>query len=193
MRIGALNTPLFFMAKILAFDISALCTGVAVVNNGRILKSSFEKIEPKAKLCYGERLSLFQDAMKAIIKKHNPDDIVIEEIYKGRNAITFKVLSMFRGVAVKTIFEAIGKDPLNILAVEARSALKIPTKKEGAFDAIITKYKLKLDFKNWNDVIDAVALGLAVHQLVKQGVDEESLRSTRRAKRRKPKRNKKSV
>jgi len=181
------------MAKILAFDISAICTGVAVVNNGRILKSSFDKIEPSPKMCYGSRLLFFEEAMKKLIEKHNPDEIVIEEIYRGPNAKTFKILSMFRGVALKTIFETTGKDPFNILAVAARSALDIPSKKEGAFDAIVKKHKLDLDFKNWNDVIDAVALGLAIHTLIKKGADEKSLRDSGRTKKRKRKRNKKSI
>lgn len=181
------------MSKILGLDLSSLSTGVAVVNNGRILKKSFELIQPNGKWSYGERLKYFESEIKRLIQKHKPDHIIIEDVFKGRNAKTFKILCMFRGVAIKAIFDETGKDPINALAAQARSILDIPNTKEDAFEIINNKYKLNLNFKKENDIVDAVVLALAAKQILKKGINEESLRSIGTGKKRKRKRNKKGV
>lgn len=181
------------MTKILAFDISSVSTGVAVFNKGRLLKSSLTLIQPNPKKQYGERLVHFQDEIRNLIHKHNPDVVTIEDIFRGRNILTFKSLAMFRGVAIKTIYEEMGKDPVNIMAAEARSTIGVGTSKEEAFNAIVKKYTLQFDFDKDNDIVDAIVLGLATHNLLKQGIDERSLQRTRRKKRRKRTRNKKGV
>jgi hypothetical protein len=92
---------------------------------------------------------------------------------------------MYRGVAIKTIYEEMGKDPINLLAVSARSELGIGIKKEEAFKAIVDKYKLTYDFEKDNDTVDAIVLSLAAHQLIKQGRHDKPIRSARSRKKRK--------
>lgn len=189
-----LSPFLIYMTKVLGFDISSRRTGVAVVNNGRLLKSSCEVIEPKVKWQYGEKLSYFKIEMKRIIQKHKPDYVIIEDIFKGRNLATFKTLAMFRGVAVQTIFEEMGTDPASIMPTDARSTIGVATGKEEAFAAITEKFKLQdFNFEDHNDIVDAIGLASAMHTLVKKGIDVKSLRSSRRRKKRKPRRNKKGV
>lgn len=182
------------MTKILAFDISSRKTGTAVINKGRLLKSSFGVIEPNPKHNYGEKLTYFRDEIIKLIDKYNPDHVVIEDIFKGRNFKTFKTLAMFRGVAIQAIFYKTGKDPASLMPTDARATIGIPTTKEEAFQALVEKYKLvDFDYEEDNDIADAIGLGLAMHQLVKQGIDVKSLQSSRRRKKRKPRRNKKGV
>lgn len=179
--------------RILSFDISSVKTGYCLFNKGRLIKSSLGLITTKSKDCLGKRLADFRKEMICVIRKYKPNIIVCEEIFKGRNINTFKILACFRGVAIQTIYEEIGKDPVSIMAAEARSTIGIGKSKEEAFDAVIDKYSLELDFEQDNDLADAIVLGLATHTLLKQGTDERSLQRTRRKKRSKRRRNKKSV
>lgn len=182
------------MAKILGLDISSQRTGVAVINRGRLLKSSFELIEPNPRKSYGERLSFFKNELKRVIAKHQPEHIVIEDIFKGRNLKTFKILAMFRGVAIQTIYEETNQNPVSLMPTDARATLDIGVGKEDAFCAIVEKYKLdEFNFDDHNDIVDAIGLATAVHILIKQGHDAKSLQSLRRGKKRKRRRNKKGV
>jgi len=181
------------MTRILAFDLSSVSTGVAFFNKGRLLKSSLDLIQPNSKKQYGERLTYFREEIRKKIQQHNPDVIAIEDVFKGRNILTFKSLCAFRGVAIQIIYEEIGKDPVSIMAVEARSITKIGKSKEEAFNAMVEKYSLDFDFEKDNDLADAIVLGLATHTLLKQGINERSLQRSRRKKRSKRRRNKKSV
>jgi len=182
------------MTKILALDVSSVSSGYAVIENGDLVKDAYGLIQPDKKLPYGARLVYFQNEIRRIIKLYNPEIIAIEDIFKGRNMLTFKSLSMFRGVAFKTIFEEINKDPVNIMAVEARSTLGLDPSKDKAFKQAIKKFKLKgFKFEKDNDVVDAIILGVAIHTLLKQGINEQSLHSSRRKKRRGSKGNKKRL
>ena len=182
------------MTLILALDVSSVSTGFALVKDGNIDMDAYGTIAPKKKLQYGARLIYFQDEVRKLIRQHKPDIVAIEEIFKGRNMTTFKSLSMFRGVAVKTIHEEMGKDPVNILAVEARSTLGFSSSKDDAFKEAVKKYKLKnFDFEKDNDIIDAMVLGQAIYELLQQGENEKSLSDAGRSKKRRAKRNKKRL
>ena len=151
-------------------------------------------IKPNPKETYGQRLLFLENNIKEVIEKYKPDRVILEDIFKGRNAKTFKILSMARGVVIKTIYQATGKDPINIMPSATRKLIGIKNTKEDAFDFIVKKYKLTdYEFDKHNDLTDAIALGLAAHTMIKQGIDEKSLRNTKRKKRRKRKRNKKGV
>jgi Holliday junction resolvasome RuvABC endonuclease subunit len=127
-------------------------------------------IKIKAKNLYGERLIQLEKGIKKILKKYKPDCVVIEDIFKGRNANTFKILSLFRGVAIKIIYEFIKQDPLSIMASRARSALGIKNHKEDAFAFIVAKYPtLGLTFNKENDIADAIVLGLAGYKELEKG------------------------
>lgn len=176
------------MTKILGLDISISSTGYCLINNGKLLRNSCGLIQPNPKQSYGQRLLFLEDNIKDIIKKNKPDEIIIEDIFKGRNAKTFKILSMARGVAVKAIYQETGKDPISIMASETRKLIGIKNTKEDAFDFIVKKFKLDdFEFDTHNDMTDAMALALAAHTMIKQGIDAKSIRRTGRKKRRKRK------
>lgn len=163
------------MSTILAMDISARSTGWSVIKSGRVSKKRLGLIKINSNLPMGKRLQLFEWNIKEIIKKYDPGIIVIEDVFKGRNAKTFKILSLFRGVAIKAVYDEIGKDPVSIMAAQVRRLIDLPNDKEAVFKALNTKYKLGFDFKKDNDIVDAIALALACHKIRKQGKNAKSL------------------
>ena len=184
------------MSKILALDVSSVKTGFCIIEDGIMLKDAYGTIEPNTKLPYGGRLLFFQEEIKKLIRLHKPNIVAIEDIFKGRNMNTFKSLSMFRGVAIKTVYEELNKDPVSLLAVEARSELKLDISKDKAFKQAIKKFKLKelnFNFDKHNDIVDSVVLGFAVNSILKKGTDEESIRGAGRGKKRRSKKDKKRL
>ena len=155
---------------LLALDISSQSTGYAILEDGYLCPDTIGMIKIKAKNLYGERLVQLEKGIKKLLKKYKPDYVVIEDIFKGRNANTFKILSLFRGIAIKTIYEFTKQDPLSIMASRARSSLGIKNHKEDAFAFIVTKYPaLGLTFDKDNDVADAIVLGLAGQKELEKG------------------------
>ena len=178
------------MTKILGLDVSSASTGYCVINNGRLLKSSLGTINPNSKDSYGARLQYFANELIQILRTHKPDKVVMEDIFKGPNAITFKTLAMFRGVCFKVVFGEIGQDPICVMPTEARKLVGVDgVTKEDGFDFIIKKYSLPdYEFETHNDITDSIVLGLAYCEMEKQGLTEKDLR--RKKKRRKRKKNK---
>jgi len=179
------------MTKILGLDISSASTGYCVFNNGRLSKSSLGTINPNSKLSYGERLKYFADELILLLQKHNPDKVIIEDIFRGPNIITFKVLAMFRGVCFYTVFSTIGINPISIMPTAARKLANVGgITKEDGFKFVKKRYRFqKYKFDTHNDICDAIVLGLACHEMEKQGLSEKDLKpkKKRRKKRKKSK------
>jgi Holliday junction resolvasome RuvABC endonuclease subunit len=178
--------------RILAFDISSTSTGYALIIDGYVSKKLVGVIGPPKKT-FGEKLDFFAKQVKKLIKKHKPDHIVCEDIFKGPSVLVFKILAGFRGVFFQKVFETTGQEPMSIMASSARSLLMIKNTKEDAFDVINVEYRLDYVLEKDNDKTDAIVLGLAATKIQEEGLDEKSLSSSRRRRKRKRKRNKKSV
>lgn len=180
--------------KILALDVSSISTGVCVFNNGKLIKSSCELIKPPPRKTYGERLNTFEKALRGIIAKHSPDYVVLEDIFRSRNIKTFKVLAMWRGVAINTVYDTLGLDCIGLMASEARALIEVKNDKLVVFNHIVKKYKLKdYDFDTHNDLTDAIALGLAGIKVVSENIDVESLRKSKKKKRKRKSKKKSKV
>lgn len=179
--------------KVLGLDVSSISTGYSILDNGVLLKDTCGLIEPNPRRPYGERLQTFEISVKDLIKNNNPDLVVIEDIFKGRNAKTFKSLAMFRGVAIKAIFDMIGQDPISIMASEARKTVGVKNDKEEAFKFITNKFDLDYEFEKHNDIADSILLALACYTMETKKTDDEPVRSIGRTKKRKRKRNKKRL
>ena len=151
--------------------------------NGRLIKDSCGCLEPPTKKPYGERLYSFEVLLRDLIQKHKPDEVIIEDIFKGRSVLTFKSLAMFRGIALKVTFEELGKDPISVMASSARALIGVKNKKEIAYEFIVKKYKLTdYEFDTHNDIADAIVLALTAHTMKKQGISESSLKKKRKRK-----------
>lgn len=177
------------MVKILGLDISSVNTGYCVFSNGRFMKSSVGTINPDSKRSYGERLLYFEEEVIRLVQKHKPDKVIIEDIFKGPNITTFKVLAMFRGVCIKVIFEELGFDPISVMPSEARKLVGVDgIKKEDAFEFVVKKYKLNdYDFDKDNNITDAIVLALSGHKMETLGLTEKDLKKKKKRKKRRKK------
>jgi len=175
------------MAKILGLDVSSKSTGHCIINNGRLIKSTLGSIVPDKKSSLGGKLQYFERELIKLLQKHNPDHVIIEDIFRGPNIITFKTLAMFRGVCFKTVYDELGKDPFCVMPTEARKLVGAKgVKKEDGFDFVIKKYALPgYEFDTHNDITDSVVLALAYHTMQKLGLSEKDLKSKKRKRKRK--------
>ena len=156
--------------KTLGLDVSSISTGYSIVNNGQLVKSSCGLIKTNPRKQYGERLLSFETQLKELIQKQKPDNIIVEDIFKGRNMKTFKSLAMFRAIAIKVVYEELGTDPISLMASEIRSIIGVKNNKEVTFNFIVDKYKISgYNFEEHNDIVDSIALALSVHIMKKQG------------------------
>lgn len=172
---------------ILGLDLALNSTGFCIINNGKILKDEWGLIQPHAKWKTGKKLNKIDNFVKVLIRKYRPATIVFEDIFKGPNIQTFKHLSMVRGVVILRMFkEGYDYRTISLSAVQARSILKIGKTKEQAFADITKKHKLNnFKFNDHNDIVDAIVLGLACHEMEKQGLNEKDLNRKKLRKRRK--------
>jgi len=155
---------------LLALDISSRSTGFAVLRNGRWNKSSksFGLVEVSSKLSVPQRLVIFRNEMHKIIKKVMPTDIIIEDVFRGRNVATMKLLARFNGVAVELARRTLKKDPQVVLAATVRASLGCGRSKQEAFDYICSRYNLDWNFNKMNDITDALALALHGHKSIEE-------------------------
>lgn len=155
---------------ILALDISSSSTGYAVLRKGRWNKSqaSYGTIKISPKLSLAQRLVQFRNELNHLIRAVKPTCIVIEDVFKGRNISTMKLLARFNGVAIELSRRLLRKDPLIALAVEVRSLLECGKKKEDAFNYIVGRYHLEWEFNKMNDVTDALCLALYAHKVLEE-------------------------
>lgn len=152
---------------ILAFDVSSVSTGYAVLKGGRWRKSanSFGTIKMPAGLSLSERLRQFRDSLETVIRQVSPDLIVIEDIFFLRSISTVKLLARFSGVALEVSRRLVDADPCLVLSSTVRSKLGCGKSKEEAFRFICDKYTLSdWSFKEHNDIADALCLALYAHK-----------------------------
>lgn len=164
---------------VLAFDVSSKSTGYAVFIDGLLQKDLVGLIQLKHET-HGERLTIFEEEVLKLLVLHNPDSVVVEEIWKGPSVKTFKVLSYYHGIIQKILFKWKQMSPIMLMPTEARQivgskykVVLIPKRKKGkkpkkdskelTFDFIKKMYKfVAYEFKKDNDRTDAICLGLAL-------------------------------
>jgi len=180
------------MAKILGLDVSSANTGHCIINNGRLIKSTLGSIIPEKKNSLGGKLQYFERELIKLLQKHNPDYVIIEDIFRGPNIITFKTLAMFRGVCFKAVYDKLGKDPICIMPTAARKLVGTDgVTKENGFDFVIEKYALPgYEFDTHNDITDSIVLALAGHTMQKLGLSEKDLKSKKKKRKKRKKRKK---
>jgi crossover junction endodeoxyribonuclease RuvC len=151
---------------ILALDVSSASTGYAVLRSGRWRNSPsyYGTIKTSPKLSMPERLKVFRDELEKVVLEVKPNVIAIEDVFRGPNVGTMKLLARFNGVAVEFSRRYLSKDPIVAMASEIRSTLESGKSKELTFAFICKKYNLDWKFNEMNDVADAIALALYAHK-----------------------------
>ncbi len=155
---------------VLGLDVSSRLTGYAVLRGGRWNKSasSYGVIKIPAGLSLPRRLVYFRNEIQQLIRRVRPTHIIIEDVFRGRNVATMKLLARFNGVAIEISRRQLRKDPQTALAVEVRALLGCGRTKEEAFSFICAKYNLDWSFNKMNDVTDALALALYRHKTLQK-------------------------
>jgi len=153
---------------IMSLDVSSKCTGWCYMVKD-VLKA-YGCIETRRADSLEAKLNDFKRQLGKLYKKFNPSHIVIEDIYYANNAVTFKVLSYFTGVARELSYAMLSIEPHMVTTGEVRGYFGIMKRgkgKEIAFDMIKDHYGLKeFDFKDHNDITDAIAQGLYYYNKV---------------------------
>jgi len=72
---------------------------------------------------HGERLIFFEKEVSKIIKEYKPTHFFVEEIWRGPNPKTFKILAFYHGAAHKVAFKHFKKGPQLLTPTEVRKAI----------------------------------------------------------------------
>jgi Holliday junction resolvasome RuvABC endonuclease subunit len=116
------------------------------------------------------RMNDFKIQLGKLFKKFNPSHVVIEDVYYANNAVTFKVLSYFAGLARELAYAVLSIEPHMVTTGEVRGYFGIMKRGEGkeiAFKMAKKRYNLKgFTFKNDNDITDAIVQGLYYYHKV---------------------------
>ena len=148
--------------RTLAFDLSSKSTGWAHFEDGTLI--AYGLLKPTVKGEWGGRLDDYATLLRLLLLEINPTHVIIEDIYRGPSAVTFKVLSFFHGVTYQIVKELLGIEPerLGVLSIRKQLAdaggVKSCRTKEQAFFIMNQTFGEKFDFKKDNDIVDALAL-----------------------------------
>lgn len=147
------------MSKLLALDQSSKVTGVAIFEDGKLLK--YSKIDVDGELPY--RLMIIRNKVKEIIETENITEAAIEDIQMQANVVnnveTYRTLAEVRGV-LEELFQEL-KIPYSIvLAGTWKSKLGIrgrdrASQKRAAQQYIVDTYGIK----PIQDICDAICIG----------------------------------
>lgn len=144
--------------KVLSLDISASSTGWSFFCAGG-RKYEFGTIKTKNKVVLAKRLTFFRNELKKVIDKHQPNVVLIEDTFVGKNPTVNKLLSKFGGVAEQLVYECL-KTPPVIISNKTVKAFFCVKKKEQLFEVISSLLKWtnkKYTFKDYNDITDSIA------------------------------------
>jgi Holliday junction resolvasome RuvABC endonuclease subunit len=153
---------------IISLDVASRCTGWCYMVKDNL--KAHGCIETRRADSLDAKLNDFKRQLGKLYKKFNPSHVVIEDIYYANNAVTFKVLSYFTGVARELAYAQLGIEPHMVTTGEVRGYFGIMKRgkgKEVAFNMIKKHYGLRgFNFKDHNDITDAIAQGLYYYNKV---------------------------
>jgi len=102
---------------IICLDQSTYNLGVAVFRDGKLVLSKSERLEGTR----FKRLLQAKKLLESYLKKHKPDEVVLEAVYLGRSPLTYQALCQLQGVLGLLVFEKLGKPPYFVLPSTWRS------------------------------------------------------------------------
>ena len=88
--------------RILGIDPGSRYTGYAVIDtvggNATVVEHGVVKLPPKQPVF--ERLKVLDTALRELVDRHRPDELVVEEVFAAHNVRSALVLGQVRGVVV---------------------------------------------------------------------------------------------
>ena len=139
--------------KLLSLDISTASTGWCFFDGGCF---NIGTIPINNKLDNTKMLCIFANALKELLEKYQPDYIVQEDIFSGKNVKTMKILCEFSGVSKYICYTVAGVNPIIVSNKTVKSYFKAIDKKT-LFCFVCKIFDKELVFKNDNDKVDALA------------------------------------
>lgn len=174
-------------SKILALDISTSITGIAIVQDGQILESSYWDTRNKKHFpTIYYKAKFIKDKIGDIKDRHKISHIYVEQsLHSFRSgfssAQTLSTLSRFNGIISWICWEMFGIEPSMIAATSARKQAGLTIKrgenaKQRVFEFIVDNYsKVSIEYtKHGNpkpgilDMCDAIIIALAGDKIVRE-------------------------
>lgn len=142
---------------ILSLDVSTVSTGWCVFKEDKLFK--FGVIKIKNTVDIHERMIILRDKIEELLIKYVPTEVVIEDVWLGKNPKTAKTLSKFCGIAEEIVCRTIKNKPTIIENTKVKQFFKCKTKEDLFWFLldILDLEEKELSFKADNDYIDSVA------------------------------------
>ncbi len=130
------------------------------ISGGKEVLVHSECVRTDAKLEFNERLQIIGTAAEALIKKHKPDVMALEEIFFGKNAKTGVQIAEVRGM-LTYIGMSHGLKVHGYTPLEVKIAITGYGKSDKAAVALMVPKLVSLPArKRLDDEVDAIAVGL---------------------------------
>jgi hypothetical protein len=160
------------MDKIMSFDVSSVCTGWSLLENGSL--KEFGLIKMSNHYTIPEKLYWFKNNVRGLLKIHKPNHVVVEETYL-KNVKTLKTLMQFISIVNLETFNILGIEPVFINTMTVRSHFGLKDKIE-VFNYLVDNYKTKLKYlifdEGGNDITDSLLQALYWNDKLKEKKDE---------------------
>lgn len=146
------------MANMLCLDLSLNSTGWSILVDDKLKK--YGAIRPKSGIDQNTRLAYITDVISFIFETNDIDIVIIEDVFKSRNAKTFKALCELRGSVIYLSYNNVGRNIFTYHATHARACFGLKGKEE-VVSFINNRLDLSFEFDmDQNDVCDSILLGL---------------------------------
>lgn len=106
--------------KVLALDISTTTTGYCILDDKLRLRQRGEFRIKDRTLSDTLYANAIKNKVKAIIEKEEIDDLIIEDVYFGKNVENLKTWCRVHGAVGDYWFEKANQEPMYMMAVSAR-------------------------------------------------------------------------
>jgi Holliday junction resolvasome RuvABC endonuclease subunit len=166
--------PANLVGSLVALDVSSKAVGWAVFRDGEPTAYGCFRPEGPRDGGHGEKLASYEHWLLHLLSEENPDRLVIESPYVGRNPVTFGKLSMYYGVGLNVHHRFYGYElppeqsltPSVVKTILNASCekLKYDQRKERMVCYMNDVYGFGLKYKANNgadDIADALAVGRA--------------------------------
>jgi len=148
--------------KILAIDPGTATTGWAVLEecNGKIKTIAYGHISTSPENSTGERLKEVADDIKELIKKYQPRESAVEDIFFFKNVKTVIKVSQSRG-AILLMLEQLGVKIFEYTPLQVKQSITGYGRAEKKQIQLMVKNILKLkNIPKPDDTADAIAIAL---------------------------------
>lgn len=155
--------------KVVSFDQSTRCSGWAYFEDGKYVESSIVDMS-KSKLETDKRSFEMAKELWKVIKKYNPDELVLENVQQQANPSTMIILARLAGMIIGYA-EAHNVNVRILLPSQWRKALGYSqgakVKRQELKQQSINYVKENLGLDLPEDECEAIAEGIAAHKIYK--------------------------